>query len=152
MHFIIKDYAHSKSIISSLFCPLIALNLALFFGVYRERLKKAMITPSFKKPTLLLLDPSSYCPFSNQNDWYSGCRIAPEIPGWHISPVQSSFHLEHGTEMALIILMVKLSKQLDWGRSELLLLLSLTSVFNRVNRGLMNCCLTNTGVHGEVLK
>ena len=102
-----------------------------------QNLKKAVVRPLLKKPTLDPRDPANYRPVSNLP--FLGKVIERAIANQlqtfleetsALDPFQSGFRPGHGTETALVALLDDFRRHLDQGGSALLILLDLSAAFN----------------------
>ena len=135
-------------------------NMSLEQGVVPSDMKRALVTPLIKKPSLDCEQYKNYRPVSNLTfisklveravDAQLACHMAQHSL---YEPMQSAYRKFHGTETALVKVQNDLLMALDRRQGAFLVLLDLSSAFDTIDHQLLLERLRNNiGVEGTVLK
>lgn len=135
-------------------------NASFCTGVVPDVPKKAVVTPSLKKPTLNRNEFKNYRPVSSLPfEAKLMEKVALKRLSEHMSTnnlhekLQSAYRQMHSTETALMIVQHDISTALDDSKGVLLVLLDLSSAFDTIDKSiLLNILEGRLGITGTALR
>lgn len=146
----------------SILSPVITkiVNMSLEQGTVPPDLKRALVSPLIKKPSLDCEQHKNYRPVSNLTfiskviERAVDAQLAAHMEQHCLfRPMQSAYRKFHGTESALVKVQNDLLMALDRRKGAFLVLLDLSSAFDTIDHKILLSRLINDiGVNGTVLK
>ena len=135
-------------------------NLSLKSGVFPDMLKLSQITPLLKKPLLSKDDIKNYRPVSNLNFYLNCCkkiitkRIRSHLESNDLlNRYQSAYRPMYSTETALLKVQNDLLRNLDDGKTTVLVLLDLSAAFDTLyHSGVISLLENWHGISGNALR
>ena len=125
-------------------------NMSLSTGVFPTDLRRAVITPVLKKPSLNRNELRNYRPVANlqlTSKIIEKCvvsQLQTHIDTYDLAePMQSAYRAQHSTETALACVHNDFSRALDNQKAVLLVMLDLSAAFDTVDRKILLQRVTN---------
>ncbi len=119
-------------------------NDSLQNGVFPEDLKRAIVTPILKKPTLDWNGLQNYRPVSNISfigkviEKAAICQVNEHLEANNLEEVaQSAYKCKHSTETALLVVNDHISRALDDNHAVFLVMLDLSAAFDTIDHDIL---------------
>ena len=136
------------------------INMSLLSGTFPNILKKAVITPIIKKPSLNKDELKNYRPVANMHftskllEKCVASQVSDYISANNLGePMQSAYRAHHSTETALAKVHNDIQLAIDNQKIVLLLMLDLSAAFDTVDHGIFTHRLANEfGIIGTANK
>lgn len=120
------------------------INVCLHTGYVPVELKKAMVTPVLKKPSLEPTEPNNYRPISNLPsidkilEKVVASQIGSYLTQYDLLPsCQSAYRQYHSTETALVKVVSDIANAIDNGFITALIMLDLSAAFDTVDHNIL---------------
>jgi hypothetical protein len=145
-----------KKVVTPLLQPITDIvNMSLESNMFPSAMKKALVTPLLKKPTLDKSILKNYRPVSNLS-FISKItekavlrQLTQHMDKYDLhSPVQSAYRAKHSTETALLKIQNDILMGLDSGQGVILVLLDLSAAFDTIDHSILVSRLqSRIGIH-----
>jgi hypothetical protein len=134
-----------KKVVTPLLQPITDIvNTSLEYNTFPSAMKKALVTPLLKKPTLDKSILKNYRPVSNLSfiskitERAVLTQLTDHMDKYDLhSPVQSAYRTNHSTETALLKIQNDILMGLDSGQGMILVLLDLSAAFDTIDHDIL---------------